>query len=226
MLSELDFDLLSAHPKPLIGYSDVTVLLFALFCRCMGEVYLGPMLVDAVEDPLALQTLLSGLGQPTREFVDPELRWETGREGKEAAPRRRILPGRETSAEGWVLAGNLSTAALMLGTDFFPDVSGSVLFLEYDREERRALLSLERLLWQFRLSGVFSSIKGLVFGSLEHSVGEEESALYNIERILSDVTEGFSFPVLFDVHFGHIYPSQIIPIGRPVTLEGTRIVFS
>lgn len=101
-----------------------------------------------------------------------------------------------------------------------------MLFLEYDREEQRALPSIERFLWQLRLAGVFEQLEALIFGRLQESVRQEETSYDSIQRILTDVTEGYSFPVLYNAQFGHIYPSWVLVNGRSCVIEGTSIIHS
>ena len=140
------------------------------------------------------------------------------------APMRR-LPNKVSSSVGPALAANLSTLCLMLGTPFLPSFSERVLFLEYDREEQTALPSLERFLWQLRQSGALRNLSGLVFGALQPSVAGEETATDTIERILGEVTAGYTYPVIYNAQFGHIYPSWVIVNGREVRLldDGVRV---
>ena len=106
----------------------------------------------------------------------------------------------------------------MVGTPYLPSFSQRTLFLEYDREEQRALPSLERFLWQLRQSGILKNLTGLVFGLLQPSVAAEETPTDSIERILTEVTAGYRYPVIYDAQFGHIYPSWVIVNGREIRI--------
>ena len=147
---------------------------------------------------------------------------------RETFPTGQIetLQSKRTTAKGTIFSANLSTLCLGLGTPHFCDMRRPVLFLEYDREEQRALPSIERFLWQLRLAGVFEQLEALIFGRLQESVRQEETSYDSIQRILTYVTEGYSFPVLYNAQFGHIYPSWVLVNGRSCVIEGTSIIHS
>jgi muramoyltetrapeptide carboxypeptidase len=138
----------------------------------------------------------------------------------------QLLPTKHTYASGPALAANLSTLCLMLGTRFLPSCAGRILFLEYDKEEQRALPSLERFMCQLRLSGTLDKLAGLVFGALQPIVKSEESEEDSIARILSDCTRGTEYPVLYNTQFGHMYPGWYIVNGWSTSISDTDIRIS
>ena len=185
----------------------------------------GPMLVDYVDYPECFEQLFLALDGGPRSLTNELESWESLEKGRfPMAPMRR-LPNKVSSSVGPALAANLSTLCLMLGTPFLPSFSERVLFLEYDREEQKALPSLERFLWQLRQSGALRNLSGLVFGALQPSVAGEETATDTIERILGEVTAGYTYPVIYNAQFGHIYPSWVIVNGKEVRLldDGVRV---
>lgn len=223
LLKSLDLDLIRRNRKPFVGYSDITSLILPLFVRCGIPAVHGPMLADAWHDPSALDRLLSFLRDGTFVFDRPAMLWEGRGEPRRRTPSIRALPGKKKTASGPIIAGNLSTFNLLLGTPYMPSLKGAILFLEYDKEEAHALPSLQRLLWQVRQSGAFDVISALVFGTLQQVVRKEETPRLTIRSILKEVTDGYRFPVLFDAPFGHIYPSWILPIGKRIRIDGTTI---
>lgn len=223
LLEFLDFERIAATPKPFVGYSDVDALSLALAAKSSIPTVCGPMLVDDPHDATALHRLLQFLKDGVLDFSLPTELWEGRGEPRRNTSVIHTLPDRHVTAQGKIVAANLSTFALLLGTPFLPSLGGCILFLEYDLEERHALPSLRRFLWQLRHAGVFKIIRGLVFGTLPAAVAVEEHNHCNLRTILRDLTEGTDFPVLWDAPFGHVYPSWILPYGCLVSIDRTAI---
>ncbi len=210
--------------KVFVGYSDCTAISMALeryqICTCVN----GPMLVDFIDYPDCFEQLFRGLSSSARSLINESESWESIKSGKFTMLPMRRLKSKDSVSQGPALAANLSTLCLMLGTPYLPDFAGRVLFVEYDREEQRALPSLERFMWQLRHSGILSKLSGLVFGALQPSVAAEETTTDSIERILADVTANYSYPVILNAQFGHIYPSWVIVNGSMVRIDEEGIV--
>jgi len=222
LLEDLDWNLLRRNPKPFVGYSDLTTLNLALFKRGLSSIN-GPMLVDLWWDRGCLSRLFKTLTLPSWSLNCGGSIFEWGNAQRRKAPSLKRLPGKSKSTSGGLIAGNLSTFNLLIGTDYFPNLKNKVLFLEYDYDESLGLPSLERYLWQLRQNGILGQLKAFVFGTLPARVKREESAAWNLKKILSEVFEPFKYPVLYDGQFGHIYPSWILPNGAKVAIDGGRV---
>lgn len=214
ILEFLDLSKLGPTQKTFVGYSDCTALSMAFQCYNVCFSVCGPMLVDYVDYPECFERLFSALERRPRPLSNESRSWESIDKGRFAMPPMRRLPNKASSSVGTALAANLSTLCLMLGTPYLPSFSERTLFLEYDREEQTALPSIERFLWQLRQSGALRNLSGLVFGALQPSVAAEETDTDTIERILGEVTAGYTYPVIFNAQFGHIYPSWVIINGQ------------
>ena len=70
---------------------------------------------------------------------------------------------KEGSCKGKLMGCNLSIISALTETEYFPDFTDSVLFLElYSLNSKDSLWKLQQL----KLNGVFDKIKGLVIGYL------------------------------------------------------------
>ena len=191
LLDRLDLDLLAAHPKLLIGYSDLTVL-HALRTRAGIPSLHGPMpasdwgLPGARPDTDALfQCLARG--------------WAAGDVVGQAASHAL---SRGTRARGRLIGGNLAMFCALLGTPYLPDVDGALLFIEDISEEP---YRVDRLLTQLRLAGVLGRIVGLLVGSF--------SGAESPEAVLADHPAGLACPVLAGWPSGHGQPNRPLPLG-------------
>ncbi|MEZ4755042.1 MAG: LD-carboxypeptidase [Bdellovibrionota bacterium] len=210
--------------KTLIGYSDITAINLALLSKTKIKSVDGMMLVDFYDDPAAFLHLFHVLENHPRELFNYPFTWEDSNNDSFYYQGPILtLDGKGSHASGRVLAGNQSTLNLMLGTPFMPKFEGSILFIEYDKEEQTSLPSVERMLWQIRHAGIFDKIKGLVFGTLQPSVIDEETINWGLIDILESVTSGYNFPVLYNAQFGHMYPSWSLENNSHVEITGNRV---
>lgn len=215
ILEFLDYDLIKKNPKPFVGFSDITSANLALFTKANIPTVNGCHITYYLSDQNSFLDLFQTLNNEKKNLIPEKFIWQGDLSKTLREPGAiKFLEDKKTSAEGWAIGGNLSTFCLMLGTEYLPDFTGSILFLEYDKEEQTCLPSLERLMWQIRQNGIFKKINGLVFGQLQAEVAVEENDFDNLLRILTDVTKSYDFPVLFNTSFGHIYPCWQIVNGK------------
>jgi muramoyltetrapeptide carboxypeptidase len=229
LLEALDYELIRANPKLVVGYSDVTALHAAIWAQTGLAVVLGPSLLmqfaefdgidaytwDAWERTLMRPEPAGELG-PAREWTDELLRWDEAdtrrRERRSNPGPRTIRPGR---AEAPVVAANLATLLVLAGTRFWPDLDGALLFVEDDHEEDVA--RVDRMLTQLRQLGAFERISGLVLGRFPSAC--ELGPGSPLDAVVLEATRGFDFPIAADLDFGHTDPMFCLPWGVRARLD-------
>ena len=201
----LPWELLAGHPKVVLGMSDNTVLVNAIYARVGLVTFHGPDLVWSF-----------GRGASTydREAFTGALM--EGRLGAvpPAGERRTVRPG---SCEGTAIGGNLRCLLKLAGTSYFPDPAGAVLFLE------TAGLSpetCEYMLWQLREMDVFEWIVGAVVGHIDGWPAEPESPRF--EDLLLRIAADYDFPILKVEDFGHNCANAVLPIGGLVRIDASK----
>ncbi|WP_022663574.1 S66 peptidase family protein [Desulfospira joergensenii] len=197
MLEYLDWKSIQAHPKPVIGFSDVTALLNSLIQRAGLAGIHGPNLVSLAD--ASSQTLSSFVRALSNQPLDIEL--EQG---------ICLAPGR---AGGILKGGNLATLVHMIGTPYPPDFSGAVLFLEDTGEPA---YKIDRMLSQMRLAGLFKGIRALVAGSFADCRNSEY-----IPEIFSEIFEPCNIPVLMGLKSGHGPCNLSLVMGRKVEVDAS-----
>ena len=95
----------------------------------------------------------------------------------------------------------------MIGTPFFPDLSGAILILE---EHGERIYRLDRYLTQLRLAGVFDHVAMVIIGTCILPDQREDSLL---QTFIDDFFAGDSFPVISNFRYGHCPQSFIFPQG-------------
>jgi len=211
LLPHLDWDLLAAHPRVFLGYSDVTILQLALLRRCRQPSFFAPMVTPdfAREPSAACVELLRRLAcepLPAGELADPR-----------ASAAVTLAPG---AAEGPLVGGTLSLVTATLGTPFEIDTDGAVLFLE-DVHESPA--RVERCLAQLLLAGKLERAAGFLLGAFSWEAPEEERARYlKTEEVLADFLLPLGRPALLGWPFGHVPDPVTLPMGIRVRLDAGR----
>lgn len=207
ILPYLDYELIKANPKILCGYSDITVLLNAVYAKTSIVTYHAPHLA-------ALGFLNER--EYTQKYFSECMMCEKPFVVKPSETARNYTVIQEGKCEGEIIGGNLCTLNLLQGTPYMPDINNKVLFLEDDNimgdyfvcEFDRNLQSL------LQVSGA-ESIKGIVFGRFDESCKMTEDM---IKAIIKDKVSP-DIPIIFGVDFGHIFPMFSFPIGGKVSLS-------
>lgn len=204
VLGRLNYDMIAAHPKLLIGYSDVTALQAALLERSGLVTAYGPMITSLKPDmkEYTLEQFLDGLSGkvPAGEIVLPE-------EGE----LKTLAPGK---AEGYLTGGNLSVVASLVGTEYELQGNGALLILE---EVGEPPYKVDRMLRQLYDSGLFDRVNGICFGEF---VDCEDTR----GRALTDVLEEYAAlsgkPVIMGVPSGHDRDNMFLPFGVRAVMTG------
>lgn len=196
MLPFLDWELLRRHPKPFIGFSDITALHHAFYQKTGIVTFHGPVVCSLPSSDRQTQTALYR-ALSTRlalSFRSPKI--------------RTIRPGR---AEGILLGGNLTTLCHLVGTPFASNLTGAVLFLEDTGE---VAYRIDRMLTQMKLAGCFDGIKGVVLGSFSN--GAKPAVISDLVRQLFADQD---LPILAGMAFGHGHRNLTLPMGVRVHLD-------
>ncbi|MGD8386421.1 MAG: LD-carboxypeptidase [Desulfobacteraceae bacterium] len=202
LLPRIDMESIRANPKILMGYSDITSLLWALFAETGLVSFHGPVVKGFTEQGgQDLTRFFSWLRDPAR---PPEI---------DLSQTCRVLYGGRAS--GPVFGGNLSLVSHLVGTRFMPDLTGAILFLE---ETREPLYRIDRMLTHLALSGRLARLSGFLAGRF----GENETSI-EVDDLLRECFEPLGIPVLTGFPVGHGPVNTPVPIGLAATLDTDRM---
>lgn len=207
LLPHLDYEAARAHPKLLVGYSDVTALHLALYARAEWRGLSGPMV--AVEWP-AIDSETERLFWP---FLDRE-----PPHALESPDGHALVPERAGTAEGVLLGGNLAVLTRLVGTPYLPDLDGAILFLE-DVDE--APYRIDGMLAHLRLAGLLERLGGLVFGQFTGWDEETSGPTLPLDEVLNDYARYVDGPVATGLAYGHVPRKSTLPVGVRARLDVT-----
>ena len=245
LLPFLDYDAFRRDPKPVIGYSDVTAILFALFAKTGITTFYGPALAASFGElpPLVEETwngfadIVMGLAERPYEYPRPAawtdefLDWENQQRSKATQLNAWVTlrPGRVC---GRLIAGNLNTMSGIWGTPYMPACHpGDILLLE---DSLLTAADIERSFTHLALAGVFDQLGGLILG--KHEGFDDQNSGRKPFEILDEVlvnhrtasskspmpfTTFRDFPVLAEFDCCHTLPMLTLPIGAEVELSAT-----
>ena len=177
------------------GFSDITALHWAMSASGAGRVLALPMF-----------SFLTEMDELTRFHLAALF---SGREQRLTLPALR--PG---DLNARPLAGNLTVAASLCGTRYFPDTTGRIVILE---EIGEAPYRIDRLLFQLRCSGTFDRCAGVLFGRFTDCGPQEK-----IMAVLEDFTARVNCPVFYGLEYGHECPFISMDCGRELRVSSRR----
>jgi muramoyltetrapeptide carboxypeptidase len=197
LLPRLDADLLRAHPKVFVGYSDITLL----------HLYLNRLGLVTFHGPMAAWELANGT-YDRASFLGAV----TGEGPLYASEADDLVSLRPGTAEGVLRGGCLSLLAAAAGTPWALRAGGepTLLFLE-DVDEKP--YRIDRLLMQLRLSGALDGVAGIVFGDMK-GCAPGLDADYSLEDVILDALGGLPVPIALGLSSGHTsHPFVTLPFG-------------
>lgn len=194
----------SVEPKWLIGFSDITSLLWAYAKEGVSGVHAPLLTTIAIEPDWTKQRLFDWL----EKGVLPPLQgsgWGNGQ------------------ASGILLPANLTVATHLLQTPFQPALSGVILAIE---DVTEAPYRIDRMLTQWRLCGAFKQIRGVAIGRFSQCDPPPNVPSFSVEEVLRDRLSDLGIPIVSELPFGHDGENAVLPVGVPVVIDGDRGVLS
>ena len=237
-LKYLDFKRIKENPKIFIGYSDISVLHYALHKKCGFSTFYGPCAMTQFgEYPLPLEYTLKyfskavvegqiGVVKASEKWTDEILDWSQKKDlerARELKKNEGFEWLKEGIAEGKIIGGCLHSILHLIGTEYWPEHKDKILFIEtpegQDFTKGEPLAEVDAQLCDLKLSGIFDEIKGLIVGRPFGYTDEEKQ---KFKEIILDNTKDYDFPILYGVDVGHTDPQITIPLGSKVKLNSKQ----
>ena len=213
ILPYLDYDLIADNPKPLIGFSDVTALHYAIYKNSNLVTFHGPVSISTFskfsvkyfEDVLMNPTFeLTLINSVTDNNYNPY----------------GITIISDGVAEGELIGGNLTLAVSLIGTEYDIDYSDKIIFLEEFLEEP---YRIDRMLTQMIQAGKFENAAGIALGVFKLCESDKTNPSfqnsYTLMEVLQDRLGNLGIPVIYGLSFGHVVDKFTIPFGVKAELN-------
>jgi muramoyltetrapeptide carboxypeptidase len=205
LLDKIDYQLITENAKVFSGFSDVTSLLTAIYKKT-GLITFHGLMGYSSWDRFSIEIFEQIVMKGEKAFLQnlpPD----------EVEHYYTITGGK---VKGKIIATNLTVLSSIIGSDYLPDWSDKILFVEDIAEEP---YRVDRMLTQLKLAGVLDSIKGFVFGKCRRCVAETPERALTLEQVLENNLKPLKIPTYYGAMFGHITEKFTLPIGIEAEID-------
>lgn len=227
LLPYIDYEAFKNNPKIVIGYSDTTAILLALFAKTNIPTYYGPALIPSFGEfePLVHETynyFKHYFCQPSVPYTipmspvwsDEMINWLTYEKPKTLYSNKWISI-HEGVIEGRLIGGNNNTMYGFIGTPYFPVIkNGDILLIE---DSLKSASTVEKNLAMLKLHGIFDKVGGIILG--KHELFDDEGTGKQPLDLLLEQLDGKIIPILADVDCAHTHPMFPLAIGKKICLD-------
>lgn len=239
LLPFIDFNLIKNNPKIFIGYSDISVLHFAIQCQSNLATYYGPCLMTQFGEypkPLAytldsfIQQLCNSDSKPinikqSELWTDETPNWF---EKKDLVEERKQSKNsgyewlKKGKSSGTAWGGTIPSINYLMGTKYWVKPMNSIFFLDIpegkDINSGLGLSEVDAYLTNLDNAGVFSEIKGIIVGRPYKYLVEEHDKL---KEIILRITNKYNFPILYNTNIGHVDPIITLRYGQKIEIDSS-----
>jgi len=225
LLQYLDYELIKNNPKILCGYSDITALTNAITAKTDLITYSGIHFsnfamkkeseynLEYFEKCLMSEDEFEIKTSPT--WSDDA--WYKDQENRNLIKNEGFVIIHKGEVAGKILGANLCTFNLLQGTEFMPDISDSILFLEDDDMSGNNFdVEFDRNLQSLIQQPNFDKVKGLIIGRFQKN---SRMTIEKLKYIIETKKELQSMPIIANADFGHTNPLFTFPIGGTASLK-------
>jgi muramoyltetrapeptide carboxypeptidase len=202
LLGDIDYGLLARSGKLLVGHSDCIALLLALWARTRTPSLAGPT------------ACFDFGGDSVSTFTERHF-WSalTQQHCRIAAE----VPGQpRCKVAGTLWGGNLAMVTHLMGTPYFPEIDGGILFLEDVAEHP---YRIERMLLQLHHAGVLDAQAAILIGDISGFRLQDNDGGYDLAAAIEAIRARTRTPILTGLPYGHVRDKVSLPIGGMAQLE-------
>ncbi len=213
ILQMLNYEIIKSNPKVLIGYSDITALLYGIYKETNLVCFHGPVGISTFND-FSLCYFKDVLIYPHDKLTF----YNAHEENKDDLYKPVTIRGGK--AKGKLVGGNLSLVVSVIGTQYDIDTNGKIIFLEEVGEEP---YRVDRMLTQMIEAGKFEKAAGIALGVFSGCKTKPDksgvSNSFSVLEVLFNRLFPLNIPVVYGMSYGHITNKFTIPFGIEAELD-------
>lgn len=216
ILDLLDYEVIRQNPKVLIGYSDITAILTAIYQESGLVTFHGPVGTSEFNS-FSKRSIRKVIMYPSLDYKYPYKREKDSRENPEYD--RYTLTG--GVAEGELIGGNISVLDSIIGTRFEADFKDKLVYLEDVGEKT---YRIDKMVFHLLSGTNLKQAAGIVMGVFDECNINEEPTL-SLKEALDDLLKPLGIPVSYGLSFGHIKRQFTIPTGIRAAFDADKNSF-
>ncbi|MDJ0659199.1 MAG: LD-carboxypeptidase [Crocosphaera sp.] len=213
ILPYLDYNLIKNNPKIIIGFSDLTTLLMAIYTQSGLVTFHGPNGMTSWRE-----NQVTSFKQAL--FTDKKISFRNEKASEDndrlMQVKNRITTINSGTAKGKIIGGNLSVLSAIIGSPYVPDFSGHILFIEDVGEN---IYRIDRMITHLKVAGILDKISGFIFGECTNCLPDGGYASLTLEQVLTDHIKPLEIPAWMGATIGHIEPILTFPMGVEVEIN-------
>lgn len=228
MLPYLDYEAFQKNPKIVIGYSDVTAILLALYAKTNIPTYYGPALIPSFGEfePLVSITYryfeqyfchatVPYKIEPSPFWSDEKINWLTYSGTRKKLYMNEWRAIGSGKVVGRLIGGNNNTMYGFIGTPYFPAIKeGDILLIE---DSAKSIDIVEKNLAMLKLHGIFDKVSAILIG--KHELFDDNGTGKTTVDLLMEQLDGKDIPILADIDCAHTHPMFPLAIGKQVEVD-------
>ncbi|NFI03588.1 LD-carboxypeptidase [Clostridium botulinum] len=198
ILEHLNFNIIRENHKLFFGYSDLSVVINALYAKSNIKMYLYQirnLIGDNSE--IQIKNFIETFMEDKKSLFDFKYEWIQGK-----------------SIEGIVVGGNIRCFLKLAGTEYMPKFKDKILLLESLSGE---VAKMTTYLTHYKQLGVFKEIKGIILGNFTEMENNQYSP--SIIELVKDIVSDENMPIVKTSEIGHGPDSKCIIIGENIELK-------
>lgn len=219
-----------------VGISDFTALQLALLTKTGAISWAGPALCEGF-GPAGVPDMADGHSHGEQGGPDDIMEacfddlisgqgegagWRQHRENFASTPN--LIAGKAVSKRAGedfsihhatLWGGNLAVLTSLLGTPYWPEIKGGILFLEDVGEHP---YRIERMLTQLLHAGVLARQKAVLLGQFTEYKLTPHDKGYKLQTVVDWLRSQLKTPVLTNLPFGHVPTKVLLPVGASTDL--------
>ena len=201
IIDKLDFTGFRKHPKWLIGFSDITVILNHVFTNFQIA---------------SIHSSMCGAFKNKKqvENVQGLLYCLQGKKINISSEAHTL--NRKGKVTGELVGGNLCLIANSIGTPSEIDTKDKILLIEDIGEYK---YNIDRMMYQLKRAGKLNQLKALVVGTFTDIKDTERPFGKKTEEIISEIVKDFDYPVCFEFPVGHGDENLAVKMGVTYQLD-------
>jgi muramoyltetrapeptide carboxypeptidase len=216
ILPLLDYEMIRKNPKIVMGYSDITALLLALYRKSNLISFHGPVASSKLTE-LHKKNITNLLFEQKN---NPNIHNNSNIQNnklKISIPEMKIVNA--GVASGKLQGGNFTLISATMGTDYEIDLENSILFIE---DVSILAHDFDRMFTQLAISNKLKKCNGILIGkmkNLEKRGNFYPNRAYTILELIEQLIKPLDIPCAYNLPFGHIESSLIFPVGSTATFD-------